>query len=250
MKKSNFIAAFLFMGAVAFAQNFQDVVYLKNGSIIKGLIIEQIPDKIIKIKSGENLFVYTMDEVEKIVKEETKTKSRLTSGKSDLKKGYQLNLESGLSIAGWQDGASLVLRGNVVNGYRFNPYVSTGLGIGLRAYDFLQFINSSSNGNSTRPTLLPLYIDIGINFLDRKVSPYSATGLGYSFDVSDDMNGTGTFISQAFGATFKLSTKYSFNVGMNLEWQQGPYQSFDFLGLPSNDSQTYGSVGFVVGFSF
>ena len=47
-----------------------DVVQLKNGSIIKGTIIEQVPDSQIKIKTkDENIFVYKMDEIEKITKE-------------------------------------------------------------------------------------------------------------------------------------------------------------------------------------
>lgn len=49
---------------------YQDVVYLKNGSIIRGMIIEQIPNKSIKIQTKDgNVFVYEMDEIEKITKE-------------------------------------------------------------------------------------------------------------------------------------------------------------------------------------
>jgi hypothetical protein len=48
----------------------QDVVYLKNGSIIRGVIIEQVPAVSIKIKTkDENIFVFKVEEIEKIVKE-------------------------------------------------------------------------------------------------------------------------------------------------------------------------------------
>ena len=54
-----------------FAQNTKDVVYLKNGGIIKGIIIEQIPNQSIKIQTSDgSVFVYTMDEVEKFGKEQ------------------------------------------------------------------------------------------------------------------------------------------------------------------------------------
>ncbi|MDI6766554.1 MAG: hypothetical protein QME52_07000 [Bacteroidota bacterium] len=44
----------------------KDVIYLKNGSIIRGTIIEVIPNQSIKIKtSDENIFVFKMEEVEK-----------------------------------------------------------------------------------------------------------------------------------------------------------------------------------------
>ncbi|MFN5983557.1 MAG: hypothetical protein ACK479_08835 [Fluviicola sp.] len=47
-----------------------DVVYLKNGSIIRGQIIEQIPNQSLKIRTNDgSVFVYKMEEVEKIVKE-------------------------------------------------------------------------------------------------------------------------------------------------------------------------------------
>jgi len=50
----------------------EDVVYLKNGNIIRGLIIEQIPDQSIKIQTKDNsLFVFKIEEVEKITKEST-----------------------------------------------------------------------------------------------------------------------------------------------------------------------------------
>jgi len=47
----------------------RDVVYLKNGSIIKGVVIEQVINDYIKIESGDNLFVYKFDEVLRIEKE-------------------------------------------------------------------------------------------------------------------------------------------------------------------------------------
>jgi hypothetical protein len=52
--------------------NYEDVVYLKNGSVIHGIIIEQIPNESIKIKSGQNIFVFQMSEIQKLTKEELK----------------------------------------------------------------------------------------------------------------------------------------------------------------------------------
>ncbi len=50
----------------------QDVVYLKNGGRIKGVIIEQIPNKSIKIQTKDgSIFHYNMDEIEKITKEKS-----------------------------------------------------------------------------------------------------------------------------------------------------------------------------------
>ena len=54
----------------AAAQQYQEVVYLKNGSVIKGTVIEQTPGQSVKVQTQDgSVFFYTMDEVEKVVKE-------------------------------------------------------------------------------------------------------------------------------------------------------------------------------------
>ncbi len=53
-----------------FARDRRDVVFLKNGSIIKGQIVEIIPDSLVKIETADgSMFVFKMSEVEKITKE-------------------------------------------------------------------------------------------------------------------------------------------------------------------------------------
>ncbi|MEN8194201.1 MAG: hypothetical protein ABFS12_15360 [Bacteroidota bacterium] len=66
-----FLITIVFTQLLIAQQNYQDVVYLKNGSIIKGMIIEQVPGSSLKIQTkDESVFVYKMDEVEKMTKEE------------------------------------------------------------------------------------------------------------------------------------------------------------------------------------
>ena len=54
---------------ITYSQQYEDVVYLKDGSIIHGVIIEQKPNEYIKIQSGKNVFVYQMNEIELIKRE-------------------------------------------------------------------------------------------------------------------------------------------------------------------------------------
>lgn len=57
-------------GTIIAQQNYDDVVYLKNGSIIRGMIIEQIPNVSLKIQTKDNsVLVYNMEDVEKMTKE-------------------------------------------------------------------------------------------------------------------------------------------------------------------------------------
>jgi hypothetical protein len=65
-----YLAAVLILSVTALIAQTKDVVHLKNGSVIKGSILEMIPDKTIKIQTTDgNIFVYNMSEVEKISKE-------------------------------------------------------------------------------------------------------------------------------------------------------------------------------------
>ena len=55
----------------SFAQQYEDVVYLKGGGVRRGLILEQIPNESVKLRTnyGE-IFVIQMSDISKIVKEE------------------------------------------------------------------------------------------------------------------------------------------------------------------------------------
>ena len=67
------LVAVVAMTSSLFAQTntMLDVVYCKNGSVIKGVIIEQIPNQSIKIQTSDgNIFVYSMEDVQKITKEQ------------------------------------------------------------------------------------------------------------------------------------------------------------------------------------
>lgn len=64
-----FVTAF-FVTTQVVAQKFEDVVYLKNGGIIRGTIIEQIPEKSLNIvRFDGKAFRFKMKEIEKISKE-------------------------------------------------------------------------------------------------------------------------------------------------------------------------------------
>jgi len=51
--------------------NYRDAVYLKNGSVIKGIIIENIPNVSIKLQTADgSIFIYKYEEIEKFAKED------------------------------------------------------------------------------------------------------------------------------------------------------------------------------------
>ena len=66
----------LFLATILTASTFsqeetQDVIYLENGSVVKGIIMELVPDVSVKIKLQDGIvYIYPMDEVRKIVRKE------------------------------------------------------------------------------------------------------------------------------------------------------------------------------------
>ena len=103
----------------------QEVVYLKNGSIIRGTIIEQQPNKLIKIQTNDgNVFVYNIDEVDKITKEPYYNRNHKKNNSNFQYKetnGYKGFLELGYTF-GTGDFCEDELEINGTYGYQFNPY--------------------------------------------------------------------------------------------------------------------------------
>ena len=109
-----FIFALLVCSASVFAQNYRDVVYLKNGSVIKGDVLEQVAGGNIKIKTADgSLFVYPSSDVVKVVKEEVKGGSTKTTR---------------------SNAAAAVSDTEQFRGWRFSP--GLGLGVTLGDYSF------------------------------------------------------------------------------------------------------------------
>ena len=77
-------------GSIAAQKAFEDVIYLKNGGIIRGAIKTILPDSSIKIETiGRNIFVFKAAEIDKLIKEEVMPVNSFLS----KKKGFS-NLNS------------------------------------------------------------------------------------------------------------------------------------------------------------
>ena len=68
------ITTFIFFTLINTAINAQssaeEVIYLKNGSVIRGIIVEQVPNQSLKIQTKDkNIFVFNFEEIEKISKD-------------------------------------------------------------------------------------------------------------------------------------------------------------------------------------
>ena len=239
MKKYLALLLFALITTVSFGQsNYQDVVYLKNGSIIRGTIIEQVPNKSIKIETADrSVFVYQMDEIEKLTKEVIQGKSGGSLSNSGLQSGYKGIVELGYQI-GTGDYGMDRLKLNIINGYQINPYFSLGFGTGLRYYF------------DAEAALIPVFADFRANFIDNKISPYLSLGVGYSFDATNDFEGVGFLLNPTVGVSFKVSDKSAMNVGLGYEMQKMKFFYYDYYYNYYEFTENSGAISINVGISF
>jgi hypothetical protein len=216
--------------------NYQDVVYLKNGSIIRGLVIEQVINKSIKIETADrSVFVYQMEEIEKITKEPFQGRNRNSHNNFGMKTGYKGMVEMGYEFKVGDYGMDR-FKLNIIHGSQINPYFSFGIGTGLRYYSLPE------------AALIPLFMDLRTNFIDNNVSPYFSLGVGYSFDATNEFEGVGLLMNPTLGVSIKVGNKSAMNVGLGYEMQQMKfYTSYYSSRTVMHNS---GAISLNVGISF
>ena len=144
-------------------------IVLNNGNKIKRGVIESFDATTLKVTfDGHNEFLLRYDLIKKIrfkgsgaIDDDFNTKIRV---EPTLKiKSFYHELRGSLLFG--EENTSVGLQ--TINGYQFNKYLGTGLGIGLNKY-----------GNYVT---LPIYAQVKGYLLNRKVSPYYFGDIGYGF---------------------------------------------------------------------
>jgi hypothetical protein len=240
MKKLLFITL-LFISNLLYSQTiYQDVVYLKNGSKIKGVIIEQIPSVSLRIETTDgSVFVFKMEEIEKMTKEATLLKKDISSEQNiksseGLKKGYKGIIDIGYQI-GIGDYGMDRLKFNFINGYQFNPNISIGLGLGLRYF----IVDGTA--------YVPIFTDFRTTFLDNNISPYFSLGIGYSVTNG---GGVGFFLNPNLGTSFKVSKRSAINLGIGYELQKMDLWFGNYYSGYYTETINLSVIDLHIGFSF
>jgi hypothetical protein len=198
-----------------YAQNstYQEVVYLKNGGIIRGIIIEQIPSEKLKIETKDgNVFVYTYSEIEKITKEynsndDEENEDEYMDRKSNRKKQNEDYLTSGyfnateivMSIGIGKSEGSYSQKNNsqffglrTTHGYQVSQHFIFGFGTGIIIGNYDSYI--------------PLFLDMRIPMGRNKVRTTINLAGGSMIDEVG-----GFFINPSLGLKIYLSHRSSFN---------------------------------------
>lgn len=185
----------------SYAQNigdYIDVVYLKNGSKIKGVIIEQVPNQSVKIKTADGSeFVYAINEVEKFTREEVSTSqnSKKRMGFCDINKSDSLSFMNNYKVQ--ENGYFFLAEGilnssgngaRITNGYRFGRFGNIGVAIGLES---INVNNPGINfgmlpmdyGRQDPVPVASLNLVYSGEMLKKRITPFYQIEAGYGFSV-------------------------------------------------------------------
>lgn len=145
----------------------QDVVYLKGGSIFRGTITDYNMSDMLTILtwSGTKMTIPARV-VRKVVQECKGAKTRGEKVYDFKERGWYHCSRGSLLFGDQNTGISL----QHSSGYRFNRFVSVGLGIGLENF----------GPNSVDPFIVPIYAETRGYLTNRRITPFYALGAGFS----------------------------------------------------------------------
>ncbi len=222
MKRSivSAIAILLFFNQYLHAQDrYEDVVYLKNGSVFRGMIFEQVPGKSVTIESADQLvFTFTYEEIEKIRKELRQSGTFSSSDDGTLSANYTNVFQFGMltTRSGVAPTTLSVIRSGDVG-----EHSSLGLGVGWNTY-----------GNRT---MVPLFVDARSFLFKGQASPFVFTDVGYSYGKVKGVytwNAGGFVLNAGAGFVVHSSTALSFVMQASYHLQQAkvfePGHTFDY----------------------
>lgn len=218
---------------VAAQSETEDVIYLTNGSILRGEILE-INNKTVKIETaGRNVFVVQMNEVDEITKEEIPVIRYYKMS------GY-INT-SGIELISGDDDLTPLFY--TMNGYQFTPRFAAGIGVGYIPYrDPLD--------------LIPVYLQLNLNLIKANSAPFLFLKTGYNFSIASknihliESHSGGWMINPGMGIQFNTSSGFRWQINISYNVNNASFKEEEFNDTNIETELTYRRVAFGIGFSF
>lgn len=154
----------IIIGYQSSAQKTRDILYLRNGSIINGTVIEITADQYKIQTSDGGLFIFSAPEVKKFVRQ-------TISSDENKKSGMGFALEAGFLVGNQSSRYDHPFSFNCIADYNFDIKNSLGLGSGV------EFIGQ---------TFAPLYIEYRHLFYERNVTPFMFFRVGGLIHLGSD----------------------------------------------------------------
>ncbi|MGD2035154.1 MAG: hypothetical protein PVF73_08880 [Bacteroidales bacterium] len=198
-----------------YAQKYTDVVFLKNGSIIKGTIVESDGERVKIETCCGSIFVYRQSKIEKT------EKVPVTRDKNMVKeKGYVNYISFGALVGASSNSETAPFSAITEHGYRFNRYFAAGALIG---YELLS------------EATMPLALNLKAYYPVKNTNLFFGLSGGYSFSLEgpgdfmvayDDFSG-GVMTNLEAGIIFPFSGMSAFFVAVGFRYNKINYTRTD-----------------------
>lgn len=248
----------LFASSAIWAQkNQEDVVYLKNGSVIRGQVIEYNPQKNIKIEIyGGSILVYKSSEVIKIDKEKSQKPTVVTTDKRKMS-----HKPSGVGLYHTVAAATLMGIGDwggpvpgmslkTTTGWQFHRLIGVGGGIGVMGLGQYGFI--------------PVFANIRGNFMKSSASLFYDINVGYGIGIASDAGGIfgggawgrmqtaqgGLYLRPSIGIRFSSKKRTHVFLDFGYVIQFANYEYLDRNNNPLSEKRTLYRPSLRVGIAF
>jgi hypothetical protein len=190
--------------------NEEDVLYLKNGWVLRGIVSKSSGDSISIITGDRNRYIFPGTDVDHIAHE----KKKRTEG-NYRNHGFGHFTEVG-ALAATKNRPDNVTTAafsfQTVNGFRFGPRLFTGLGIAADLY--------------ATQTTIPLFASIRGDMLTKGLFvPYYFVDGGYGFDITSSTTTisykSGPMFAAGIGFKIRFSNTAGFHVNFGYRMQKG-----------------------------
>lgn len=218
--------------------NEEDVVYLVNGSIIHGKIIEYKSGEYVKIRTcSRNVWVFKEEEIDKIVKEEVIQKPDSTKQQSN--EGFFNITGIGVLAGSRTSSYTAPFSFKTINGYHYKNGLFIGGGVGVESFSEI---------------FVPVFADVRYRLLSSNFSPNLFANVGYSFSMKnfENLNAKGGLIGGlGFGVHIPLNMRTALNFSVAYRYQQLLYVENDYWDAYETERyETYNRLEIRVGFLF
>lgn len=245
--KALFVITLTFISILGFSQTSKvDIVYLKDGSVIKGEILEIKIDEYIKIKTlCDNVWVFDNAQIVRIVKKNEKLPKKIDYTKTDFSGGMG-DISIGFLIGNNFSDEGPGLNISATYNHEFKNNFSVGGGMGLTKIE---------------KTYLPIFSEIRYTFLETKNSHYIYCKTGYSIVTNDYESYDhyrqniiksygGIFINPGIGVTFKINESNSATVKIAYLYFEDKEDVKDYNNRKIERLNKYNRFEFKIGYTF
>ena len=266
MKSLKLAALFfvLLFAVKAMAQEgMEDVVYLKNGNIYRGIIIEQVPGQTMKVQTiGGNVFTVEIAEIAKITKEnkiatvnnyppaiqpygqyEPYLNRHSHNGFQRMDSASCMRHEFHYKRRGYFMQAYLIVEavqggGRMIHGYKFGRlgYLGIGFGVDLIVASPLHGNIDNMPKDFFKGTYLPLFLYYSGDITKKNITPFYALEAGYAWAAHGSNMDMGSFGSNGnshtkggmmgsigLGVKFNARKRVNFKISAALDFKSFNY---------------------------